>query len=274
MGERGGASRERAEVARRVALRRAIALSALGHAGVAAALILAPAPRRAAPSIQVTTVDLVTLAATTVPLPPKAPRRAERTPPRAPSPPDPPPRPDRVILPTEPRREREAEPPKPQPPPVDPPSPPPPQRDRAATPPPADDPAYEDVLAELRRELGRPEPRPPTHEEEDPRDPALPRGGTGQPISAETTVWLRRARMRVNQTWVLPVGFRSTSLEVEVAVELDASGRVQGTPRVVRRSGNPWYDRGVVRAIEKADPLPPPPEAGEWPFIFRPEDLP
>ena len=31
------------------------------------------------------------------------------------------------------------------------------------------------------------------------------------------------------------------------------------TPEVVRRSGNPWFDEGVVRAIEKASPLPPPP---------------
>jgi hypothetical protein len=28
----------------------------------------------------------------------------------------------------------------------------------------------------------------------------------------------------------------------------------------------------VVRAVEKASPLPPPPEAGEWDFVFVPED--
>ena len=42
---------------------------------------------------------------------------------------------------------------------------------------------------------------------------------------------------------------------------------------MLRRSGNPWYDESVVRAIQKASPLPPPPEAGEWPFVFKPEDL-
>jgi TonB family protein len=55
-----------------------------------------------------------------------------------------------------------------------------------------------------------------------------------------------------------------------VTVRLDAGGRVVGPPRVTQRSGNPWYDESVVRAIQKASPLPPPPEAGEWPFEFTP----
>ena len=41
-----------------------------------------------------------------------------------------------------------------------------------------------------------------------------------------------------------------------------------GEPRIVKRSGNPWYDDGVVRSIQKASPLPAPPEAGEWSFVF------
>jgi colicin import membrane protein len=58
-----------------------------------------------------------------------------------------------------------------------------------------------------------------------------------------------------------------------VQVRLDPQGNVVGEPRITRRSGNPWYDDSVVRAIEKSSPLPPPPEAGEWPFVFRPEDI-
>ena len=45
-----------------------------------------------------------------------------------------------------------------------------------------------------------------------------------------------------------------------------------GKPRIVQRSGNYHYDDGVVRAIRKASPLPAPPEAGEWTFVFVPED--
>ena len=55
-------------------------------------------------------------------------------------------------------------------------------------------------------------------------------------------------------------------------VRLSAGGEVLGT-RVERRSGNPWYDESVERAIKKASPLPPPPEADEWLFVFRPEDV-
>ena len=49
---------------------------------------------------------------------------------------------------------------------------------------------------------------------------------------------------------------------------LDAAGNVKGKPKIARRSGNPWYDDGVVRSIQKASPLPAPPEAGAWSFVF------
>ena len=92
-------------------------------------------------------------------------------------------------------------------------------------------------------------------------------------MSAEVAAWLRAARLAVRQAWVLPAGFRREPLETQVEVELDAQGKVLSEPRVVRRSGNPWYDESVVRAIQKASPLPAPPEAGTWPFVFKPEDL-
>jgi colicin import membrane protein len=71
---------------------------------------------------------------------------------------------------------------------------------------------------------------------------------------------------------VLPPGFRTQPLSTEIRVQLSAGGEVLGT-RVVRRSGNPWYDESVERAIKKASPLPRPPEADEWIFVFRPGDL-
>jgi colicin import membrane protein len=54
-------------------------------------------------------------------------------------------------------------------------------------------------------------------------------------------------------------------------VTLDATGNVLGVD-ISRGSGNPFYDQSVVRAIEKASPLPPPPESGDWPFLFSPQD--
>ena len=95
----------------------------------------------------------------------------------------------------------------------------------------------------------------------------------GMRVDPEVAGWMRRARIHVRQSWVLAPGFRTQDLEAHVSVRLDSGGRIQGGPRITRRSGNPWYDDSVVRALKKASPLPAPPEAGEWPFVFRPEDL-
>jgi colicin import membrane protein len=111
-----------------------------------------------------------------------------------------------------------------------------------STPAPAEE--YEDVLAQLRAESG--EDAPPTE--------------------------IAKAAPAVIGTPGSPDGVATQALEARVEVNLDASGAVRGTPRVSRPSGNPWYDEGVVRAIQKSSPLPPPPEAGKWDFIFLPED--
>ena len=58
----------------------------------------------------------------------------------------------------------------------------------------------------------------------------------------------------------------------DLEVKLDAAGNVKGKPRIARRSGNPWYDDGVVRSIQKASPLPAPPEAGAWTFVFTSDE--
>jgi TonB family protein len=83
---------------------------------------------------------------------------------------------------------------------------------------------------------------------------------------------MRQAKIHVRRVWVVPPGFRTQNLQTHVLVDLDAAGNVRGEPRISRRSGNPWYDEGVVRAIQKASPLPPPPAADEWTFVFVPED--
>ena len=126
---------------------------------------------------------------------------------------------------------------------------------------------YNDVLAQLRADAGEraSEPSPPT--------PAAGIGsGVGRPISPEVAAWVKKAKIHVRRSWVLPPAFRTQALEAHVLVDLDAGGNVIGMPDVVRRSGNPWYDEGVVRAIQKASPLPPPPAADEWAFVFVPGD--
>ena len=124
---------------------------------------------------------------------------------------------------------------------------------------------YEDVLDQLRSELGEPAPE---ESEAGPVETASPGVPGGALVSPEVAAWLKSARIHVRRSWVVPPAFEMQTLVAEIQVDLDGSGNVKGTPAVVKRSGNPWYDENVVRSIEKASPLPAPPEAGRWTFVF------
>jgi TonB family protein len=138
-------------------------------------------------------------------------------------------------------------------------------------PPPPTEENYDDVMAQLRADAGESRPEPVT------RRPAAraatgTSGGMGMQVSPEVAAWLKKAKIHVRRAWVLPPAFRTQYLEAHVLVDLDAGGNVVGVPRVVKRSGNPWFDEGVVRAIQSSSPLPAPPEPNEWAFVFVPGD--
>lgn len=176
----------------------------------------------------------------------------------APRPKPKPPKPAPVVLPKEPSL--------PKPKPREKPAPPEPEA------PPEQD--YGDVMARLRAELGEPEPQS-AGEAAEPEQIAAPAGGgagSGQLVAPEVARWLRDARIHVRRNWTLTGNFRMQSLSAEVQVDLDAAGNVTERPQIVSRSGNPWYDDGVVRSIQKASPLPPPPEAGTWSFVFTSDE--
>jgi protein TonB len=186
-----------------------------------------------------------------------APGGLRTAPEAAPRPKPKPPKPAPVVLPKEPtlpkpkpKPEEKAPPPEPEA---------PPERE------------YGDVMAQLRAELGEPGPEAPPQPAQ---AAALGGGGAGlgRPVAPEVARWLRDARIHVRRNWTLPGNFRMQSLAAEVTVKLDDAGQVKGKPRIERRSGNPWYDDGVVRSIEKASPLPAPPEAGTWTFVFTSDE--
>lgn len=127
---------------------------------------------------------------------------------------------------------------------------------------------YGDVLDQLREEAGEEAPTAEAPAEPAPASAPAGGGGSGRPVSPEVADWMRRVRIHVRQSWVVPPGFRQQSLSTVVDVDLDAGGNVVGEPEIVRRSGNPWYDEGVVRSIRRASPLPAPPEPGVWNFVF------
>jgi len=200
-------------------------------------------------------------------VPPPPPKRAVVLPEELRREPKPKPKP-------EPKAKPKAEPPKPEPPEAKPKAEPPQKTPEPRPPPPDETPEYDDLLAQLRQEIGEATPEAIDRNAAPGPPGAQPSGSArGQPVSAEIADWIRRTRLHVGRAWVVPLGFQDAGLQVEVGVELDAAGNVVGEPRITRRSGNPWYDEGVVRAIRKASPLPRPPEAGDWPFVFRPEDL-
>jgi len=250
---------------RRRELWRVGAISAAAHLVVIAALALAPELGGRPPALPAAIpVELVA-----------APGGA----PAAPAPPAPEPRPEapaqKVVLPEKPA---DVEPePKPAPEKApEAPAEPEPRPERRAEP----QKSLEDVMRELRAEAGEPGPAPAPERTARAEAGAATGSAAGMPggsargaqVSPEVAAWLRRARIHVRNRWVLAPGFRTLDLETQVRVELDAEGRIVGEPEITRPSGNPWYDESVVRALVKASPLPPPPEPGEWPFVFQPGD--
>lgn len=266
------------EQERRRELRRFMAYSAVGHVLLVLALAFVPEPRSTLTPqgvVSVRLVDAGALSGAPEPAPPKPepePKPPEPKPEPEPVPPEPEVKPkpkppvEDVVLPEEPT-EPEPEPPKPKP------EPEPKPVQEQPEPEPEPEVEYDELLAELREERG--EEQPPASEQTARAEgtAGVPGSPDGAPIDPEHAAWIRRAKLHVTRNWVLASGFRTQPLSARVTVRLDPQGRVLGAPRVTDSSGNPWYDESALRAIEKSDPLPPPPEPGEWSFVFRPEDL-
>jgi outer membrane biosynthesis protein TonB len=230
--------------------RRMVVFSMVAHVGALGLAIAAPVPSSLEP-VGVIAVELVA--------PPAQSARRRAAPPAPPARPVPP-KPKQVVLPKE-SRQPEPKPARPKP---------ERRREVVVEQKPREEKSLEDLLSEFREESGE---TPPPAVETAVAPPVAPASaGAGRQVSPEVLDWVRRAKRHVRDVWVVPPGFRTQPLETHVVLRLDRSGAVMGSPRVVRRSGNPWYDENVVRGIEKASPLPAPPEAGDWTFVFRPED--
>jgi len=239
--------------------RRLVLVSAAVHLVAAAVFLISPRPHRSSVLPAVVRVDLVAGAPARVAPKPAAPR-AKPAP--RPKPKPVPPVPEKKVLPAEPVAKPVPKPkPKPEPATVVEPKPAEPEPSELA---------YDDLLDQLRKEAGETAPLPTASAAVPDAGPGG--GGRGVVVSPEVMAWMRRAKVHVTRAWVLAPGFRSQALETEVRVRLDARGQVIDT-HIARRSGNPWYDESVERAVRKASPLPAPPEADEWSFVFRPRDL-
>jgi TolA protein len=115
-----------------------------------------------------------------------------------------------------------------------------------------------------------------------PSDPVEPEASSGGPetsdvsragavVSPELARWNLDTRRRIQNRWVTPSNFRNRGLATTLELHLSASGDVIGTPKVVRSSGDPFFDETAVRAVLKAAPLPRPPKPGRRVLIFNAE---
>jgi len=213
------------------------------------------APSRPAPLVApIISVDLI--AALPGETPPVAPASSAQ-PEAAPKPiakPPPPPRPKKIVLPKEAQSARRT----------------PRKADR---PPKRAKPQERDLdefLKELRQEAG--ETAPPQEVAKADPVPSTPPSSPAQGIrvNPEVAKFLLAVDRHVRTLWVTPPEFLDRDLETRLLVDLAADGRVLGEPRVVKPSGDPFWDDSAIRAVLRASPLPPPPGAGdgEWTLSF------
>ena len=241
---------QRAESRQQV--RTLLVFSGLAHLGLVFALALTPGPSplRVPPAL---TVNLV--AALPAPAPTPAPTPAPAPAPAAPA------RPKARILP------KQAPPavakPKPAPKPA-------PALQRRARP---KELAYDDALAKLRGELGEKAPSLAAPAQAKPTEArATPSAQGGVRVAPELLAWHLAVKRRVREAWITPPEFRESGLVAELVIDVAADGSLLGPPKLVASSGNPFYDDNAVRALAKADPLPPPPRPGPQTIVFTPED--
>jgi colicin import membrane protein len=247
--------------------RRAVAISLAGHVLLVIVSVVSPFPRsRSTVMPGVMNVSLVSATPVSAPKasakPPAAkPKPKPPTPAAKPPPPKPEVKAKEKVLPKEAMKQPKPEPPKP--------------KNVAPPPQPEEKLDYADALDELRDELDEEVPA----DQPDPelvasvgKRPSGPPGhGPGDPVDPEVADWARRVRLHVKRNWILDAGLARQIIEAEVTVTLDATGNVIEA-KVTAPSGNAGYDASVLRAIDKSSPLPPPPDSGEWPLYFNPQD--
>jgi TonB family protein len=100
-------------------------------------------------------------------------------------------------------------------------------------------------------------------------------GGGGAVRGLEFVVYYNQMLTRIKESWTY-VGDRN-DLRVTVRFSILDSGEITDI-RLTERSGDPGYDASVERAIKRAGPLTPPPQAYRKDFAdveltFRPADL-
>lgn len=274
-------------------LRNGAIVSLALHALVAAVLVFSP-PGSAPPMPDVLSVDLIGGVPAPAPSPsaPAVPRSApppaaepapapEPAPPPAEPPPPPAPKAPVQVLPEESAEKVKQAEPEPKPkvvqkpePKAAPPKPEPVRRARGAK---HEQLGMDDLLAELGEDevsgalQARPDPAQAAAAAQTAESSGEPGARSGEVVSKALAAWSNATTRRIQSKWVTPANLRGRGLATSLELRLSATGEVLGSPRVVRSSGDPFFDDNAVRAVLMVNPLPPPPRAGKTVFVFRSE---
>ena len=94
-------------------------------------------------------------------------------------------------------------------------------------------------------------------------------GGTGYGLTPEQARFGRYYMAvfnKIQSAWVLPHYYEQEQLMATVEITIRADGRIVNT-QFEKKSGNAEFDRSVMRAIQKANPLPPLPPGIKEPLL-------
>jgi outer membrane biosynthesis protein TonB len=130
---------------------------------------------------------------------------------------------------------------------------------------------YEDALSQLRNELGE---SPASRVEPEPvgEPVATAIAPTGAVVDRELLAWVLATQRHVRSRYITPPEFLNRSLATDLEVLLTRGGELVGLPRVVGPSGDPFFDDNAMRAVMTSAPLPAPPDAGFYTFVFTSEE--
>ncbi|MDP6931482.1 MAG: TonB family protein [Myxococcota bacterium] len=128
----------------------------------------------------------------------------------------------------------------------------------------------DELMRELRRQQMLDDLSAPTGPENQARtdpdgadvDPTAALSGSAGPMDPELARYVAACRARILPNWTPLPGTLAEHPEytVVLAVEVRSDGTL-GTPRIVKGTGDPSFDRSAELAVRKTTALPPPPEA-------------
>jgi colicin import membrane protein len=99
----------------------------------------------------------------------------------------------------------------------------------------------------------------------------------GAQISAARMSYYKTIQSAIRRHYVLPPSLKANELQATLILVVRRDGKIMDV-RIDKQSGNPLFDDSVMRAVRRADPLPPFPEVYNPPqeelaLRFRPEDF-